>query len=837
MVYVVQTMSQAINTGGLVGGPGPGGLNTKRLPPLETGSSNERKEKKRTEQKTSKTEKIKEDLARLEEAVKERSNATSPENTMGNQKKVSKEQNSPRKTKPSKPPKPVGLTKRGEEDLTLQATSYSLGKKKNFVTNSQKQREIDKLALDKENSNKKLQKSGILSPLADSKVPEAEDADVENRNDEDKRPGSLTINLFLSDDAISKASGVPGSDRKNLHASGRQLSVHLPLDQLDLLQSLPSGRAQPLPKIGESEKEVIDLSKTYPPPQPKPGSPSQKYSKIIGNGHHEGQTGRSLFRHPSDSYHGPVWLMGQAPKVPGRPELPPIATGQPGINETYVPPSSSYNFSQKDDDEPRNEDHFIRDVKYHREHRKKRKKHKHHHRDGAEERVRRGAPEQQPGDEKVMQWLEGHEFDVEPSEMDPELEGRTSVYERSSSVVAVRPSNVPGGYGHGGAALSGTELPEVFTMEQIATMRDMQSGMTGVGRYVGTPRAWSQHTEEFGNSTYTKVPAVESTGMHIKNIPQSNEPGSSSDILKKSASQFVILENTNQTHNSTPRTSRTLLTQQTSYSDPIRKSEMGTQTGGPLREETFYVQGTPHRSVACSTDEDKENTQQATPSARSVGIGPDQFDCGGTNNPQNDSGCSTLRSDGKQQAPLSQMQHDSQSQTSAAPSSDRNIAVELRSKNVQILKVLREDEELENSHSANRRTAHYSSNDDNKETNHRMNSSHDGMSRDDSGYPGDELDTVLGDEETYLVFLKTKDGAMIGPLQLDIDSVEVGLPTHEDILGDTASHGKNDSDNSGSCNYRLWRSACVTLVSMAVGDPGFSLGTPTLREGAGIRFY
>ena len=92
-------MSQAINTEGLVGGPGPGGLNTKRLPPLETGSSSERKEKKRTEQNKSKTEKIKEDLARLEEAVKERSSATSPENTMGNQKKLSKEQNSPQEDK------------------------------------------------------------------------------------------------------------------------------------------------------------------------------------------------------------------------------------------------------------------------------------------------------------------------------------------------------------------------------------------------------------------------------------------------------------------------------------------------------------------------------------------------------------------------------------------------------------------------------------------------------------------------------------------------------------------------------------------------------------------
>ena len=792
-------MSQAINTEGIVGGPGPGGLNTKRLPPLETGSSSERKEKKRTEQNKSKTEKTKEDLARLEEAVKERSKATSPENTMGNQKKVSKERNSPRKTKPSKPPKPVGLTKSGEEDFTLQATSYSLGKKKNFVTNSQKQREIDKLAHDKENSNKKLQKSGILSPLTDAKVPEAKGNEVENKNDEDKRPGSLTINLFLSDEAISQAARVPGSDRRNIGASGRQLSVHLPLDQLDLLQSLPNGRAQPLPKIGESEKEAIDLSKTYPPPQSKPGSPSQNYaeefSKSIGNGHHKGQSGRSLYRHPSDNYQGPVWLMGQVPRIPGRPELPPIATGQPGNNETYVPPSSSYNFSQKDEDEPRNENHFVHEVKHHGEHRKKKKKHKHHHRDGTKERVRHGAPEQQPGDEKVMQWLEGHEFDVEPSEMDPELEGRTSVYERSNSVVVARPSNVPGAYGHGGAALSGTELPEVYTMEQIAAMRDMQSGMTGVDRYVGTPRAWSQHTDDFGNSTYTKMPGVDPmTSMHIQDMPQSYGPGPTSDTLKKSASQ---LENTNQTYNSTPRTSRTLHTQQTSYSDPVRKSEMGTQAGGPLREETFYVQGTPHKSVACSTDEDKENTQQAPCSARSVGIGPDQFDCEG-NNPQNDSGCSTLRSDEKQQVPLSQMQHDNQLQISATTSPDRNVAVELRSKNVQILKVLREDEELENSHSANRRTAHYSSNNDNKETSHRMNSSHNGMSRDDSGCPGDELDTVLSDEETYLVFLKTKDGAMIGPLQLDFDSVEVGLPTHEDILGDTSSHAKNDSDNSGS---------------------------------------
>ena len=276
-----------------------------------------------------------------------------------------------------------------------------------------------------------------------------------------------------------------------------------------------------------------------------------------------------------------------------------------------------------------------------------------------EERVCHGAPEQQPGDEKVMQWLEGHEFDVEPSEMDPELEGRTSVYERSNSVVVARPSNVPGAYGHGGAALSGTELPEVYTMEQIAAMRDMQSGMTGVDRYVGTPRAWSQHTDDFGNSTYTKMPGVDPmTSMHIKDMPQSYGPGPTSDTLKKSASQ---LENTNQTYNSTPRTSRTLHTQQTSYSDPVRKSEMGTQAGGPLREETFYVQDTPHKSVACSTDEDKENTQQAPCSTRSAGIGPDQFDCEG-NNPQNYSGCSTLRSDEKQQVPLSQMQHDNQLQ-------------------------------------------------------------------------------------------------------------------------------------------------------------------------------
>ena len=789
-----------MDIGGLVGRPGPGGLNTKRLPPLDTRSSSERKDKKPTEQKKSKTEKIKEDLARLEETVKERSSATSPENTMGNQKKVSKEQNSPRKTKPAKPPKPVDLTKRGEEDLTLQATSYSLGKKKHFVTNSQKQREIDKLTHDKENSKKKLQKSGILSPLADTKIPEAKDNDVENKNDEDKRPGSLTINLFLSDEAISKAAGAPSSDKGNLGANGRQLSVHLPLDQLDLLHSLPSGRTQPLPKIGESEKEGIDLNKTYPPPQPKPGSPPQNYaqefSKSIGNGHHTGQTGRSLYRHPSDCYQGPVWLMGQVPKVAGRPELPPIVTAQPGNNETYVPPTSSYNMSQKNEDQPINENHFIRDVKHHGEHRKKRKKHKHHRRDGTEER-RHGAPEQQPGDEKVMQWLQGHEFDVEPSELDPELEGRTSVCKRSSSVVAARPSNVPGAYGHGGAALSGTDLPEVFTIEQIAAMRDMQSGMTGVDRYVGTPRAWSQHTDDFGNSTYTKMPPVDPTGLRIKDMPQSYDSCPLSDTLKKSSSQFVMLENTHQAHNSTPRTSRTLLTQQTSYSDPVRKSEMGTQAGGPLREETFYVQGTPHRSVACSTDEDKENAQQEPSTARSVGIGPDQFDCSG-NNPQNDSGCSAQRSDGKQQVQLSQTQQDSQSQLSATTSSDRNVALELRSKNIQILKVLREDEESENSHSAKCRTAHYSNNNDNKETNHRMNSSHDGMSRDDSGYPGDELDTVLGDEETYVVFLKTKDGAMIGPLQLDIDSVEVGLPTHQDILGDTSSHAKNDSDNSGS---------------------------------------
>ena len=108
------------------------------------------------------------------------------------------------------------------------------------------------------------------------------------------------------------------------------------------------------------------------------------------------------------------------------------------------------------------------------------------------------------------------------------------------------------------------------------------------------------------------------------------------------------------------------------YSDPVRKSEMGTQAGGPLREETFYVQGTPHRSVACSTGEDKENTQQASCSARSVGIGPGQFDCEG-NNPQHDSGCSTLRSDGKQQIQLSQMQNDSQSQINATASSARNV--------------------------------------------------------------------------------------------------------------------------------------------------------------------
>ena len=37
---------------------------------------------------------------------------------------------------------------------------------------------------------------------------------------------------------------------------------------------------------------------------------------------------------------------------------------------------------------------------------------------------------------------------------------------------------------------------------------------------------------------------------------------------------------------------------------------------------------------------------------------------------------------------------------------------------------------------------------------------------------------------------------MIGPLQMDIDSVEIGLPTREDILGDTSSHPKNDSDIS-----------------------------------------
>ena len=101
-----------------------------------------------------------------------------------------------------------------------------------------------------------------------------------------------------------------------------------------------------------------------------------------------------------------------------------------------------------------------------------------------------------------------------------------------------RPSNVPGAYGHGGAALSGTELPEIFTLEQIAAMRDMQSGMTGVDRHVGTPRAWSQHTDDFGNSTYTKIPAVDATEMHIKDMPQSYGPGPSSDTLKKSASQL-----------------------------------------------------------------------------------------------------------------------------------------------------------------------------------------------------------------------------------------------------------------------------------------------------------
>ena len=799
-------MSQANNRFGQVGGAGAAVGNGKRLPPLETKGPSEQKEKGPAEpKKKSKTEKIKEDLAKIEEAVEERDKAKSPENTMGNQKRTSKEPNSPKKTKPAKPPKPAGLGKGVEGDLSLQATSYSFGKKKHFVTNTQKQREIDKLTLDKENANKKLQKSRVLSPLADVKVPKVDKTEAQNHND-DKKPGSLTINLFLSDDAITRAAGAPDSDKRSPSTGGRQLSVQVPLDQLDLLQSLPNGKAKLLPKVGESENEPIDLNKTYPPPQPRPGTPPQKFaqdfSKSVGNGCYSGEPNRTLYRNPADSYQGTVWLMGQAPKTPGRLELPPITAGQAGKFETYVPPSSSYNFSQKNEDEHGDGDHRIRELNEGIERKKKkRKKHRHHQHHSDNHHKDGGQSLQQPGDEKVMQWLEGHEFDVMPSELDPEMEGRMSVnaYDRPSSIMAARPSNLPGAYGHGGAALSGTDLPDMFTIEQIAALKEMQSGMTGVDRYVATPRAWNQDGDDFASGTYTKTPQLD-PGLHKQDMPQPYGPGPPSDILRESSSQYVILENRNKTHNSTPRTSRTLQTEQTSYSDPVRKSEMGTQAGGPIREETFYVQGTPHRSVACSTDEDKQNTQRALGGVHSVGIGPEQL-TKEDSNPQKESGYSTIRSDGgsNQNKQVSTQNRDNQSQISNTSPSDRNVAIELRPKNVQILKVLRENEELGNSHSVNRRTAHYSSRQGNQEEpSHRRNSSHDDMSHDDSGCPADELDNVLGDEETYTVFLKTKDGAIIGPFQLDIENVEVGLPTAGDLLEEgSSSEAKAKADNSG----------------------------------------
>ena len=793
-------MSQAQNNASL-GASGPG----KRLPPLETKGPSERKDKGLTDQtKKSKTDKIKEDLVKIEETVRERHKNKSPEhNAMGNQKRVSKEPNSPKKTKPAKPPKPAGLGKCPADDLSLQASSYSFGKKKIFVTNTQKQREIDKLTHEKENTNKKLQKTRVLSPLAD--VPKMDKTKIGN---DDRKPGSLTINLFLSDDAISSA---PEADKKSPSSGGRQLSVQVPLDQLDLLQSLPTGKATILPKIGESETKGIDLNKTYPPP--RPGTPPQRcvqdFSKSVGHGHYHGDPDRSLYRNPAESYQGPVWLMGQAPKNPGRPELPPIKAGQAGNFETYVPPSSSYNFSQKDEDERGHGDHCVRELKNSEERkRKKRKKHKHHDQQHSENHdIDDGETVQQPGDEKVMQWLEGHEFDMESSEMDPETEGRMSVnvYDRPSSVIAPRPSNVPGAYGHGGAAMSGADLPDVFTMEQMAALREMQCGMTGVDRFVATPRAWNQDGDDVVSSTTcTKAHSIDPK-MHIQDMPQPYDPGPPSDILKKSSQHMALEkhENCNKTHNSTPRTSRTLQTEQTSYSDPIRKCEMGTQAGGPVREETFYVQGTPHRSVACSTDEDKQSTQRAPPSVHSVGIGPEELTQEG-NNPQENSRFFTIKSDGasNQNQVFSSQNQDNQSQISATSSPDRNVAIELRSKNVQILKVLREDEELGSSHSANRRTARYSSQQDNQaEPRNHRNSSHETC---DSGCPADELDAVLGDDEIYVVFLKTKDGAIIGPFQLDIENVEVGLPTAEDLLGEgSSSETKAKTDNPGWFLHKL----------------------------------
>ncbi len=827
---------------------------------------------------------------------------------MANQKVVEKQEpNSPRKVKPLKPPKPANLAsasktsltpkpgnlasisksslggrvspdKKPTYDLSLQATSYSFGKKKNFVSNTQKQREVQKGLSEKDLNNKKTlaQKGGVLSPIPDARVPphpsqtrvppplgavqgagkSEEGSARKEASDTDQKSGSLTINLFLSDDALAKSQNIGDRKGQGLSSSmGRQLSVQVPLDQLDLLQSLPTGKARPLPEIGDDDREAaradsrigksVALNKSYPPPRPRSGSASPQRrpppdlsqsmgpgSRLDGAGHtpYQGQRPDTKASNPRDvytSYQSPAWVLGQTPKTPGRPELPPISNdGQ------VLPPSMSYNFSHNQMDGPGMDGlHYVHEAHVsHRSHsrsehqtssthhRKKKRKHKHHRNSERDSADPDHPPRQQSGDEKVMHWLEQHQFDEpDASDLDPEMEGRQSgTLYRQNTVVASRPGNMPGIYANDGAAISGAELPDVFTPAQMLALKQMQAGMLGVDRYVGTPRAWNQDIDT-GSENYSNLREESRKYPNMPPIDRGNQPITPSYAMenhnlneshrRSKRSQYTPLQNPNQAC-STPRTSRTLRTETSAYSDPVKKSDMGTQAGGPNREETFYVSGTPHRSIACSTEEDKNSVHNgALGNANSVGTGTASVGTGPTtprgtmdNNSQlnQDSGFSTLPPD---QAPPS-ISMDTRSQVSTPSSMGRGNAIELRSKNLQILKVVREEEELENCNSAqhHRRTAQSSNRNPADNSIHiPIGQPHDDiMSHDqDSGFPGDEgssnLDALLGDDETYVVFLKTSEGAVIGPFQLDIDSVHMGLPTPADILGPNPSQDNTPS--------------------------------------------
>ncbi len=712
----------------------------KKLPPLNIQDSRKQTDKAARRQQ-SKTEEISGETSKTQDIA----GAKSSEKGMGNRKQSVKDPSSPKKVKPTKPPKPDGLAQRARGDLSLSATHYSLERKKTFVTNTQKQREIDKLTNSQENAHKNAQKSTDgTTPSGESKLPGVDQLETDSEAPSSTKPGSVTINLFVGGELLTKAASATDVDPKSLSGSGRQLSLQLPLDQLDLLQSLPNihkTASKPLAQVSERERESLDSSQTYPSPSVNSNSQGAKYeaqipSEQVGlenknkDSHLHAdadEAGSKQAVQPQYGHRGPVWLMGGPPQTPGRPELPPIRTD----SRMYVPPSSTEKFSQRGDENQEEALHDTYETKAKKFNRKRRRKHRrqfgqqsHHQLQDQEPHQENGGPVQQPGDEKVMMWLDEHEFEVTPSEMDQYAQDRFSVsssFDRLPSAAQVH-----GSY----------EDERVFKMQQMVALRQMQSQMTGANRQVRTPLAWSQDGDDF-------------TENHDHNKAHRGDRYGPESFMGTKRSSHPRTDHYHRGQRPTETTAENFQSmQEKPIADSLHKNDMGTQADDPATELA-------NQRMQCSN----QDTQKIVTSVHNDSV-------------HDESGYSTWNSTTR-----SDQRAFSRSQVSGTSSHDRPTAPESRSKNVPTLKVLREDEELGHSNSATYRTAHYRSNfDDQRQTASKKGN------KSDMPQVSNELDMLLGDEESYVLLLKTQDGAVLGPFQLDIDNVEIGFPTFADVL-------------------------------------------------------